>query len=1068
MGDDDDPMGREDRRGLLLLAAEHGRIDAAEKALEHERKDPDGNVSTLLQATGPDDAAGNTAMHLACQGGHADFARVLLRRGANAGVLNAAGATCYQLISHRTPNPSLMHGVFEQELLNRALAGDASGVDVLLLAGVNPGSEHGGMRPAEWARTLGHEELALRLEAAERGELQIDVITENELEDNGAIAAGDDQPPGFELDGGSADPPLNGTTVTNGQRRLGWRCRAEPLPTLMLESSEVPPLFPLLWPQVSYVRGMASTGPPSCPSSPSNANVTSAKRCAVVALPLSAGSVIQVVPPFDWTVEEVAPILESLESAFVACASSVFLEAPLLVPRMMVMEVDTYNEDEAQNCSDTHAADIALVVDPRVVPPGQGFKISLDASVKGSVACISFLAGDRIGLRAAIGVFGQLLTMGAVDVVSKSLHLPSALVEDAQSQLNCFGGSREPPAVLLDVLGLADVSASEAFDSFARWRTGRVYAFFHSSAWQHNSRPYASKAQLLRRIFDLRRRAASSGIDIVPVLNVDATTPLADPSSRKALVELLAQFGSATSIGLRCTASQVNSTVSPEQLFARASELASVASVAFGPTPVALCVWMRADDGFLIDRFGRAARAARTPGILSRARVVFEGDASDFDAATAELNLYGVPSSWLISCIDDEHLPEAVFDDNEDDGEGEQRIPPLPAVVWPGAGIQVRAQRLHDILQRAWVSGARGAIVEVPLWRSPWILPQRGHCSSTCGGQEPQIASPSFCSVTGFLASGLTGTSSSLPAVLCKRNQLAKGGDDVRGSLGALLAVQLLGAPPSSQGGGGGVTAAALAEVLWGASHQCQLPPAPSPSASPRTSPSPPPTAEELKPLLEILAGRWRLPRQDRAEANIAIVAGWHHHLHRRRQLVRSTASDVVLNFAGSRSRWMDCAWSLLQIAQVGLEWLVLGCQICLALLRQEATSSQPRTAPTNSRHRLRAAIDSLSPAKLCDIQNKFLKVVEFTLSHGVSRVGDGSNAPNGNIAVLGECEDGQFDEAVVREFKAIWNSGLCLGAALGLEPWLSFDAARKSSCDDTSSGIDLASGSKRAGALAG
>jgi len=1041
----EEAMGPEDRRGLLFLAAEHGRVLAAEKALESERKDPDGDVQALLLAVGAEDAARNTALHLACQFGHLDLIRVLLRRGADSSVKNAAGCTCFAL-AQGGAKPAVLRGVFEQELGNRALAGDGPGARQLLAAGVDPKCQYGGSRPSEWARKLGHEDVAQMLEAAEKG-LPIDGLCGD------AAGAADGEPAAV------AEPepaPTNGCHAEEEEE--GASIDQVHISSLDMDA---PPLFPLLWPLVSSTR-VAEDG--SAGGSVAGGPV----------LPLTSDGVVRVRVPPDMAADDIFRLLRPLEDTLAelvaegcphspslsSCSPSP-LAAPLLVPCSGGLE----EEDEEANPFEDRpreGASILLSADPRLGLVARGFRIALLPGRSSSRGCVEIAAGDGRDLRAAVEVFRQVLCMGAIDLGLRQLQLPTCILEDWPAPCGGFGAYQEPPAVFLDACSLPEASAREAFERLSAWRIGRIYVPIPASAWRLGLSGSRSAA-LFRRIFELRRGASALGLELVAVLDAVATEPLDCP----AVARVIAQFGPQSCVGLRFR-SESSAPIALDGALARLRELACSVARALGPhSGLALAVFLPARDPALLRRFVGAVRGGAAGPGTARVRVVLEGpvaDSCELVAATASMSAQGMPCTWLVSA---DHGGSS--SSSSSPPPSQQKAPArgaslpflLPVVVWPGAGVRSRALALQDALQRACVGGALDSIVEVPVWAPPWVSPSvaTAIAASPSEGAASLLAPspPLWCSLTAFLAVGLSRSASSgagsvaaLPAAPGRGR--GPGEDDCgRGGLGPLLAAQLLGAPAAGSRAGA-VTAAELAELLW------------DPAGTATTaSTAPPPGEGQMRPLLDLLAGWWRPPKANSPDEAVSIVASWYQHLYKRRQSMRTVAGGSICRSDGSVPRWALQARGHLQVALSGLEWLLLACSLSLLLLRQAAAASKPgggggtpRLVPP-SNGPLRDAVAALPPAKRCDIQNTFLKVIELTVNQGAVGGAGGAAASGTPVAAsLGTPVSPPVaaaplpavvdDEAIVNtlptpELEALWRGGLRLGASLGLEPWVTFEA---------------------------
>ena len=116
-----------------------------------------------------DNGSLNTALHVACTGGNVDAVRVLLLRGVDASLKNAAGQYASHLLC-KGQGASDLKTAFEAEFFRRAASGEAEGIEQLLAAQVDPCCEQGGHRASAWAEMFGHQQIASRLLAAEKGE----------------------------------------------------------------------------------------------------------------------------------------------------------------------------------------------------------------------------------------------------------------------------------------------------------------------------------------------------------------------------------------------------------------------------------------------------------------------------------------------------------------------------------------------------------------------------------------------------------------------------------------------------------------------------------------------------------------------------------------------------------------------------------------------------------------------------------------------------------------------------------------------------------------------------------
>lgn len=161
---------------------------------------------------------------------------------------------------------------------------------------------------------------------------------------------------------------------------------------------------------------------------------------------------------------------------------------------------------------------------------------------------------------------------------------------------------------------------------------------------------------------------------------------------------------------------------------------------------------------------------------------------------------------------------------------------------------------------------------------------------------------------------------------------------------------------------------------------------------------------------------------------------------------MRAAAGSACLNNSGSGPLWTTTARSLVQVAQVGLEWLLFACQLSLLLLKNAGLGRD-----------LSVAVGMIPPPQRCDIQNTFLKVVDFSLKQRACMavaITSSSLVPPSQRPLPAEpspafasgpntpCEqhsDTDPQGPPMTDLKVLWLGGLRVGAALGLQPWLGF-----------------------------
>lgn len=362
----------------------------------------------------------------------------------------------------------------------------------------------------------------------------------------------------------------------------------------------------------------------------------------------------------------------------------------------------------------------------------------------------------------------------------------------------------------------------------------------------------------------------------------------------------------------------------------------------------------------------------------------------------------------------------------------------VPSVVWPGAGVRAKAESLQELYQRSCVGSARGLVVEVPVWTAPWLAP---------AATQPPPSQGMWCALTGFLAAGLAhaageggGAATSalgLPQEAPSDQHLVDGllspetgerpgaprqlGQD---NLGPLLVAQLLG---GASPGPANSNAILLAGALW--DHCGTLAP----------SPIPPP--ELLGSILDLMVGHWESPAPSSSAEVLAGVSLWHQHLYKRRHFLRLAGGNRWLS-SGSGPTWAEAARPLLHVALCGLEWLVFAAHLLILLLKHALPAGGSPSAQSRD---LRWALSRVPPAKLCDVQNTFLKVVDCTIGRrDVAAPGQppplpGTGGAQDFLGSDGGSEAGMMDPEVLADYQALWHSGLRLGASLQLEPWVGF-----------------------------
>lgn len=949
----------EERREVLLFAAKENRTDIIGKVLDEEKQDPEGDVRALLEAREKEAGSLNTALHIACIGGHVDAARVLLLRGGDASLQNAAGQCATHLLANGKGRVDLQNA-FEAEFFRRAASGEAEGIEQLLVAGMDPCVEQGGHRASAWAEMFNHSQLANRLSAAEKGE-------------STSLLTGSDAGMSESAQGPSSSP--RAATVASSPRGGTDDSQPGELNGATVAPRPPPAIFPLLWPPVRSARHWGQQGG----DEPS----VIADSSASIALPLAASRAMYVELPPSLDPRDAAALLAVVEKSLGDISASAtarvgdnskpnghtvasYFAAPLVVPCFFTCPSEGIGLGREED------AVVGFIADQDADLGQSSFRINLVPADKSSRSPgrLEVLANDAAGLRSASEILRQLLCQhGELDPLARQLRLPAAAIEDGPPSR----GLPEAPAVLLDVWQLQEPAAPLA--QLRGWRLQRLYVPLPlqldgvAGKGEFHAGPIG-----LQQVFEFRRAVAAEagGPELVPVLTINAGEPLDATAGRPGAVvaELLAQFGLGGRMGLRFSPGSLfqgldDPLQAAERALARLDEVHQLSRSILGYPGYSVHLWLPFDDQLLSSVCAAARPGSSGPPPVT---IVLEiTDGVNPGVASAKISAFGLRNLIFIPAPGN---AETGKESPLCSSKSASCPRPVPFVVWPGAGIRERAKALNNLLSQAQSGGCCGAVSEIPVYGVPWA------------GKD---STGTWCSATAFLA---TGYETGLAVIRPPEN-----GTD---GLGALLAAQLLGILGQKQAQAASSLALALFDEV--------------PHKDPNRALGPPGSAQ---PLLDLLGGK--LPSSLEEKDAAARASIWHQHLSRRKQRLKALSHEDL---------HMSSAHSVLQAVLLGVEWLLFGCQVIVFLSKHGAKGAGS----------LRSAMQSLPPAKGSDVRNNYLNLVDQT----VGKIAASSQA--GGY----ETNSAQKQRLQAAALENLWHGGLRVGAALDLEPWVSFASLEK------------------------
>eukprot|EP00929_Paragymnodinium_shiwhaense_P097777 TRINITY_DN59372_c0_g1_i1.p1 TRINITY_DN59372_c0_g1~~TRINITY_DN59372_c0_g1_i1.p1 ORF type:complete len:1143 (+),score=287.08 TRINITY_DN59372_c0_g1_i1:82-3510(+) len=652
----------EERRQVLLYAAEHSRSDVASKALEEEAKAPGGGDIPEMLAFQADPQKG-TALHIACRLGHVDVVRLLLNRCAPADVRDGSGKTPFEAAMAEAPGAKRqpIQGAFEAELFKRCATGDTKGAESLVRGGLGLNCEQGGYSPMAWAELFDCTETAERLKKLESG-----VADDEEPEAEAASA----QP------AGGGEPAEETSPVKNGRRSaaasgLGMVSRRYPFTSLGKSVEHVPYIWPPLQGGVALWPCEEAT---ACPSFSSTASPAAAAK-KVVELPLSGQLPMALELPQMLSFSEQTAIKAILEDALAEAAALAarsfrtgakppprrggFLAPQLKLPTLLAWPSlnDDAEEEASQDkgcspqrrCAAASIPVLSFVYGTRPFGrqvPGT-FRLTITpGSADGGAGRIEAAAPDSAGLRSAAQVLSQLLrhhgdlALASPTVSNGSrwvhpqeaatllapaptLSLPALVLADEGDATGQVGGASllfdvwrlwplrthadalEPPAGLL-----------AALDLLARWRVGRLLVDL----------PMEEAVPLhlrVARLLTLKTACEHRGLAIVPVITISKLDePLHKSLDAQALLQLLAQLqdASASALGSAGVVARIAghsaeaAATTASSIVARASEVQCCVAAAGlgGPLarglPAAVQLWLSAECCAKADLLEQVAR----------------------------------------------------------------------------------------------------------------------------------------------------------------------------------------------------------------------------------------------------------------------------------------------------------------------------------------------------------------------------------------------------------------------------------------------------------------------------
>jgi hypothetical protein len=776
-------------------------------------------------------------------------------------------------------------------------------------------------------------------------------------------------------------------------------------------------VLPLLWPPIFEV--------------PEEGQVQMHKT--IVELPLVAEAAIHVLLPIDLEPLTSKTLVDTLESAIKDVLASIpageksevnapfALGLPTLAPQHeglwacedidLLWPMDdeaVMNSLHAYRCAVERLTSVRFRINQTVAYCNGNFRISVThGQQEGSFGHIEVIGYDALALQAAARVLHQIFLHGIVDLRDGVLQLPVAQLEVADYRTGCHGST---PSIFLDIWQLADDVAETVLERLSYWRVHRLYVPLLET--QSGCILMPPSPDRLRRIFQVCKACAFFGIDLVPVLTWSLDQPLLpqwrfnlpdmeQSTCTQRLAELLAQFPRTQSIGVRFHAVGESSNPASAML-SRLQEIRRLALAVGvgGPRGASLLVWLGADETDLLTNIC-ASLPSGSLGQRSRLAFMLSTTASregvpKISKAVGLASGYGVPVHLFAASANRVHGTDGLALDH------------VPALVWPGVSVSSKAAALAGICAVGnSQTCVQGMVVEVPVHGPPWQRDEGAPHTTWCG-------------LTAFLAAGLCHTpDTGLSAIgRYKSKQNSKMG----GHIGELLALHLFGycRPPKQrstesskiQNGDSSTQEGCIAKIarsIW--------------DVTPALALSQPP-AWLLPMMLGLLAGRLVPLPADGVKAVLSASNEWYYHLSERRTSLRESQQSIGDKMSSELSHSLaKSVGATIDAALVGVEWLRFSCRVLLLLVK--CTDYVNHAAAQNERWscdvpELRVLIESLPPAKVSDVRNGFLLLMEQTT---------GIESP------------GEEDTTVTHEQRAaatpLWRGGLRIGAALNMEPWV-------------------------------
>lgn len=1001
----------EERRAVLRFAIENGRADIVSRALDEEKKDPDGNLDALLSAELDDSKS--SALHMACRAGNVDIIRVLLLRGGRADLRDSKGSSPYEVAASDSPANKFpaIRSAFEAELFTRCANGATDSALQIISGGLDIHTcEQAGYSPVAWAQLFEQHDTVQRLldisqsipstpasgagvapsqETDQSLSTSCDAVTSHLSKDS--LDASHQHSTAVESHACSEVAPLQQASVDKGAEQF-----ATPWPTGDVPCDDLS----LLWPPVHHAR----LGKLAEPAANQNQEEDKLNKGSVLTK-LTSDVTLVVVLASGATVLENSGLVQSLEHGLhllvqqlradqrVERSNQEDLEwgVPLVTPVFQGLgtfsDVDMYqpvDESEEQGPATALSSGtcetlmIRFSLDTELVAVPGGFQLTIlpqDATQNGGAGQAVIRGHSCSALKMGLEALKQLLHHAPLIQSAHQLVLPWMVVEDVLP-----GGF---PGLLVDVWKLPWVEISSLIEAMKKWRIWCVYVPLPEMCNQGLASFRRRHADILRDILKVRTACEVAGIEVIPIITAG---PNQAPLAR--LQQTLAQFQGVQQIAVRIKKEALgdnngNACVRLEDLHKLAVS-AGIRSVVGGT----ISLWMPMHDADLVQQV--QAWLCKRSGILCgsqdrhRFNVVletsgYEGELQRARASICMLAAYGIPSHVFITSSCTHSIPAT-----------EQ--PCVPPFVWPGRHISDRAEAISAISTQTVNMGAKGLIMEIPVYGAPWCRAEVGLLSS-------------WCRLSVFIAAGLLHNPAAAQralgdmAVLSQdsmQDHQANGSCTLpKAHLGSLLAVHLLNVR------GRHWTSSNELRMFSGADHALAIW---------DTMPVDGPPLKLLPQLHATLGGRILIAQKTSQQKVVADLNLWWKHLTHRRQLLREICATNGVDFDRS----------ILDQALLGVEWLRYASRFLLLLVKHAHVTLESEA----DWMQVRKYIAKLPPTKVSDVRNGFLLLLR-------------QMSPSEGEGMDSQDADEQIWAPELQVAETLWTAGLKLGAALDLEPWV-------------------------------